>query len=416
MRLLLENIHQLHRVASHGELKKSGKAMADSAMLGNAFVFVEDGIIHSVGAMSELNETYREDAEIIDCEERMVLPGFVDSHTHLVFARSREAEYVDRIKGMTYEDIAARGGGILNSAKRLREMSEEELLESALARAWEILEWGTTTVEIKSGYGLTVADELKMLRVAKKIEEWCPIRIKRTLLGAHAVPPEFKGNQTGYVDLVVNEMIPRVAEENLADFIDVFCEKGFFTVDETARILTAGARYGLRAKIHANQLSNSGAVQVGIAHKALSVDHLECMGPDEIAALVASRTIPTALPGCSFFLGIPFAPGRELIDAGLPLCIASDYNPGSSPGGNMQFMWSLACTKMKLLPEEALAAITLNGAAALGMSHEIGSIEPGKRADLLITAPIESLAEIPYYYNRDQVEIVIIDGKEVGEG
>ncbi len=415
MRLLLENIRHLHRVATRGELRKAGAAMADSALLENAFVLAEDGIIHSVGNMSDLNVNLREGAEIIDCEDRIVMPGFVDSHTHLVFARSRAGEYVDRIKGMTYEEIAARGGGILNSAQRLRAMSEEELLESALARAWEIVAWGTTTVEIKSGYGLTIEDELKMLRVAKKIEQWCPIRIKRTFLGAHAVPPEFKGNQAGYVDLIVEEMIPRVAEEKLADFIDVFCERGFFTVDETARILTAGAQYGLRAKLHANQLSNSGAVQVGIAHQALSVDHLECMGPDEIAALVASNTIPTALPGCSFFLGIPFAPARELIDAGLPLCIASDFNPGSSPGGNMQFMWSLACTKMKLLPEEALVAITLNGAAALGMSHEIGSIEPGKRADLLITEPLESLAEIPYYHSRDQIEIVIIDGKEVGE-
>ncbi len=415
MRLLLENIHHLHRVAAHGELQKSGTAMADSAMIQNAFVFVEDGIIHSTGPMSALKETMRAEAEIIDCEDRIVLPGFVDSHTHLVFAKSRAGEYVDRIRGLSYEEIAARGGGILNSAQKLRAMSEDELLESALARAWEIIAWGTTTVEIKSGYGLTLQDELKMLRVAKKIEQWCPIRIKRTFLGAHAVPPEFKGNQAGYVDLVVNEMIPRVAEEKLASFIDVFCDRGFFTVEETARILTAGAKYGLRAKIHANELANSGGVQVGIAHQALSVDHLECIGPDEIAALKNSNTMPTALPSCSFFLGIPFAPGREMIDAGLPLCLASDFNPGSSPGGNMQFIMSLACTKMKLLPEEALVAMTLNGAAALGLSHEIGSIEPGKRADLLITAPLESLAEIPYYFCRDQVEIVIIDGKEVGE-
>jgi imidazolonepropionase len=338
----------------------------------------------------------------------------VDSHTHLVFARSRATEYVDRIKGMTYEEIARNGGGILASARRLQAMEEEELLESAVARAWEILSWGTTTVEIKSGYGLTVADELKMLRVARRIGEWCPIRIKTTLLGAHAVPLEFKDNRSGYVDLVVNEMIPRAAEEKLADFVDVFCDQGFFTVAETARILDAGARHGLPGKIHANELANSGGVQVGVASGALSVDHLECIGPEEIAVLLRSQTIPTALPGCSFFLGIPFAPGREMIDAGLPLCIASDFNPGSSPGGNMQFMMSLACTRMKLLPEEALAAATLNGAAALGMSHEIGSIEPGKRADLVVTAPMEGLAEMPYYFCRDQVETVFIQGMEVG--
>jgi imidazolonepropionase len=416
MRLLLENIHQLHCVAAGGESLKAGKAMADSAMRNHAFVYVEDGVIQAVGDMADLQPAYREGAEVIDCEERLVLPGFVDSHTHLVFARSREAEYLDRIKGLTYEEIAQRGGGILNSAKRLRAMSEEELLESAVARAWEILSWGTTTVEIKSGYGLTVTDELKMLRVAKRISEWCPIRIRTTFLGAHAVPLEYKGNQSGYVDLVVNEMLPQVAEEKLADFIDVFCDRGYFTVEETARIIQAGARYGLKAKIHANELANSGGVQVGVTHGALSVDHLECIGPDEIAALLGGKTMPTALPGCSFLLGIPFAPGRDMIDAGLPLCIASDFNPGSSPGGNMQFMMSLACTKMRLLPEEALVAMTLNGAAALGMSHEIGSIEVGKRADLVITAPMESLAAMPYYFCRDQVETVIIDGKEVGSG
>jgi imidazolonepropionase len=415
MGLLLQNIHQLHRVAALGEALKAGAAMADTAMLENAFVFCEDGRISAVGSMEALDEAMLQDSEIIDCADRLVLPGFVDSHTHLVYAASREGEFASRIGGRTYEEIAAAGGGILNSARRLRALSEEELLESALVRAWELVTWGTTTVEIKSGYGLTVADELKMLRVAKRIGAWCPIRIKRTLLGAHAVPSEYKGNQSGYVDLVVNEMIPQVAEEQLAEFIDVFCEKGFFTVDETARILQAGARHGLRAKIHANQLSNSGAVQVGIANGALSVDHLECMGLDEITALLGSHTMPTALPGCSFFLGIPYAPARQMIDAGLPLCIASDYNPGSSPGGNMQFMMSLACTQLKMLPQEALSAITLNGAAALGMSHEIGSIEVGKRADLVVTAPMESLAGLPYYYCRDQVEIVIIDGKEVGE-
>lgn len=415
MRLLLENIHELHRVAANGETRKAGAAMAHTAMIPDAYLFLEDGLIHSCGPMDELPETCRAEAEVVDCSERLVLPGFVDSHTHLVYAGSREGEFADRIRGKTYEEIAANGGGILNSARRLRAMSEEELLESALQRAWELIGWGTTTVEVKSGYGLTLQDELKMLRVAKRIEEWCPIRVKRTFLGAHAVPPEYKGNQAGYVDLVVNEMIPRVAEEGLAEFVDVFCDRGFFTVEETARILQAGAKYRLRAKIHANELANSGGVQVGVANGALSVDHLECMGQEEIEALLRGNTMPTALPGCSFFLGIPYAPARQMIDAGLPLCIASDFNPGSTPGGNMQFIMSLACIQMKLLPEEALVAATLNGAAALGMSHEIGSIEPGKRADIVVTGPLDSLAAIPYYYCRDQVEMVIIDGKEVGE-
>lgn len=413
MRILLENIHHLHTVAAPGTGRKAGSAMADSGLIENAFVQIENGRFLAVGPMSSLDRNWNAD-EVIDCEDRLVLPGFVDSHTHLVFARGREAEYVDRIRGLSYEEIARRGGGILNSAARLREMSEEELLEGAIARAWEVLSWGTTTVEVKSGYGLTIEDELKMLRVARRIHEWCPIRVKTTFLGAHAVPLDYKGRQSEYVDLVIHEMLPRVAEEKLADYIDVFCDRGFFTVEETARILEAGAKYGLRPKIHANELANSGGVQVGVAHGALSVDHLECIGPEEIAVLKGSSTIPTALPGCSFFLGIDYAPARAMIEAGLPVCIASDFNPGSSPGGNMQYMMSLACTRMKLLPEEALAAITLNGAAALGMSEEIGSIEPGKRADLIITTPMDSLAAMPYYYCRDQVETVIVDGVEVG--
>lgn len=414
MKLLIENIHQLHCVAQNGELRKAGKSMADSVMLENAFVYCEDGLIKDFGSMDSIKAEYRDDAEIFDAEGKSVVPGFVDSHTHLVFARSREDEYVGRIKGLTYEEIAASGGGILNSAKRLREMSEDELFEGALARAWEILTWGTTTVEIKSGYGLTLEDELKMLRVAKRIEEWCPIRIKRTFLGAHAVPAEYKGRQSEYVDLVINEMLPKVAAEKLADFIDVFCDKGFFTVEETARILAAGKDYGLKGKIHANELANSGGVQVGIEHGALSVDHLECIEAAEIDALLASETMPTVLPGCSFFLGIPFAPARQMIDAGLPVTIASDFNPGSAPGGNMQFMMALACTKMRLLPEEALVASTLNGAAALEMSHEIGSIEIGKKADLLILSAMDSLAAMPYFFCRDHVETVFIDGLEVG--
>jgi imidazolonepropionase len=410
MDLILKHIGCLYQVAAHGELRKAGAAMADAAPIEDAYVLVQAGRIVGLGSMADYQAAWEEGAEIVDCEARLVLPGFVDSHTHIVFARSREEEYVDRIKGMTYEEIARRGGGILNSARRLQEKSEDELLEDAIDRAWEVLLNGTTTIEIKSGYGLTLESELKMLRVARRLREFCPIRVHTTFLGAHAIPLEYKADREAYLRLLIDEMLPAVAAEGLAEFVDVFCDEGFFTVDETARILEAGARHGLRPKIHANELANSGGVQVGIAHGALSVDHLECTGPDEIAALAASTTIPTVLPGVSFFLGIPYAPARDMVSAGLPLCIASDYNPGSSPCGNMQFVMSLACTRMRLLPEEALVAMTLNGAAALGVSDQVGSIEIGKFADLLITEPMESLARLPYYFARDQVEMVVMNG------
>lgn len=411
MNLLLTHIHGLYRVAQNGELRKSGTEMQDAALLSDAWVQVKDGKIAAIGKMEEgLPEGIDEDDQI-NCSGRLVLPGFVDSHTHIVFARTREEEYVDRIRGLSYEEIARRGGGILNSARRLREMSEEELLEDTVQRAWEMLYNGTTTVEIKSGYGLTTEDELKMLRVANKLRKYCPLQIKTTFLGAHAIPAEYKDNREGYIDLIIDEMLPLVVEENLADFIDVFCDDGFFTVQETARILQAGAKHGLRAKIHANELANSGGVQVGVANGALSVDHLERTGPREIAALADSDTIPTVLPGVSYFLSIDFAPARDMIDAGLPLCIATDYNPGSSPSGNIPFVISLACTRMKLLPEEALCAVTLNGAAALELASECGSIEVGKRADMVITEPMESLARLPYYFARDQVEAVICGGE-----
>lgn len=384
--------------------------MSNTASIENAWVLVEDNQITGLGEMENCPEPAG-DTEIIDCTGSLVLPGFVDSHTHLVFARSREEEYVDRIRGLSYEEIARRGGGILNSARRLREMSEDELLEGAIERAWEILLLGTTTVEIKSGYGLTTEDEMKMLRVARNLKNYCPLNIKTTFLGAHAIPLAYKEDRQGYIDLVINEMLPRVADEGLAEFVDVFCDEGFFTVEETASILKAAQKYNLTPKIHANEIANSGGVQVGIAHGALSVDHLERTGPAEIEALINSKTIPTVLPGCSFFLGIDYAPARQMIDAGLPVCIATDYNPGSSPAGNMQFMHSLACTIMRLLPEEALVATTLNGAAALGLSHQVGSIEVGKRADLLITDPMESLARLPYYHTRDQIKTVIVDGQ-----
>lgn len=409
-KILLQNIHGLHRISTTGEERKAGLAMQQTALLADAFVLTEGDKIAGIGSMADCPEV-GEDTLILDCTGRLVLPGFVDSHTHLVFARSREGEYVDRIRGLSYEEIARRGGGILNSAGRLREMSEDELLEGAIERAWEILLQGTTTVEIKSGYGLTTEDEMKMLRVARNLKNYCPLNIKTTFLGAHAIPLEYRGNRAGYIELIIQEMLPRVADEGLAEFVDVFCDEGFFTVAETAEILSAANSYGLIPKIHANEIANSGGVQVGIAHGALSVDHLERTGPEEIKALINSNTIPTVLPGCSFFLGIDYAPARQMIDAGLPVCIATDYNPGSSPGGNMQFMHSLACTVMRLFPEEALVATTLNGAAALGLSEQVGSIEVGKRADLLVTDPMESLARLPYYHTRDQIGTVIVGGE-----
>lgn len=412
MGLLLENIHALHCVGA-GEDRKGGTEMQDTRAIENAWVHVEGDVIAGFGEMADLPDGL-EVEQVIDCKGALVLPGFVDSHTHIVFARSREEEYVDRIRGLSYEEIAKRGGGILNSARRLREMDADTLLAGAVDRAWEIFLSGTTTVEVKSGYGLTVEDELKMLRVARSISKFCPMNVVTTFLGAHAIPLEYKDNREGYINLLLNDMLPQVAEEGLADFVDVFCDEGFFTVPETARILEAAAKYGLRPKIHANELANSGGVQIGIAHGALSVDHLERTGPMEIAALADSNTIPTVLPGVSFFLGIDYAPARDMIDAGLPVAIASDYNPGSSPAGDMQFMMSLACTKMGLLPAEALVAMTLNGAAALDMSDRVGSIEVGKRADLLITERMESLDRLPYYHARDQI-LTVIGGGQVFE-
>lgn len=385
--------------------------MSDACLLPDAYVVLMGDRIQRIGIMDNYDSAWESGSEVLDCSGRLVMPGFVDSHTHIVFAKSREEEFVDRIKGMTYEQIAERGGGILNSARKLRAMSEDELLGDAVDRAWEVLMSGTTTIEIKSGYGLDLESELKMLRVANKIQAFCPIDVHTTFLGAHAIPPEFKHDRKGYIRLLTQEMIPAVAAEKLAKYVDVFCDKGFFTVEETEEILEAGIRHGLRPKIHANELAHSGGVEVGVRYNALSVDHLECTGDAEIEVLLQSQTIPTVLPGCSFFLGIDYAPARKMIDRGLSVCVASDYNPGSSPAGNMQFIWSLACTRMKMLPEEALVAMTLNGAAALDISLETGSLEVGKRADLIITEPMESLARMPYYPARDQVEAVVAGGQ-----
>jgi len=340
----------------------------------------------------------------------MVFPSFCDSHTHLVYAGSREVEYIDKIKGLSYEEIARRGGGILNSAKLLSQTSEDELYEQALPRVKEIIRKGTGAVEIKSGYGLSTENELKMLRVIRRLSEATPLTIKATFLGAHAVPAEYKGRQAEYVDQIINEMIPQVAAEDLADYIDVFCDRGFFTVEDTERILMAGMKYGLRPKIHANELDYSGGIQVGVKYNALSVDHLEFTGDDEIQTLLGSETMPTLLPGAAFFLGMDNPPVRKMIDAGLPIALASDFNPGSSPSGDMKFIMSLGCIRLKMLPEEVINATTINGAYAMGLSETHGSICRGKVANIFITKPIPTLEYMPYAYTSDLVETVFLNG------
>jgi imidazolonepropionase len=352
-------------------------------------------------------------AEVIDAAGCLVMPSFCDSHTHLVYAGSREVEYVDKIRGLSYEEIAKRGGGILNSAKLLHNTSEEELYRQSLERINEIIALGTGAVEIKSGYGLTVDDELKMLRVIRRLKETTPITIRATFLGAHAVPSEYKGRQDDYVDLIINEMIPMVAADDLADFIDVFCDKGFFTVEETDRMLMAGLKHGLLPKIHANELANSGGIQVGVKYEALSVDHLEFTGDDEIKCLLNSETMPTLLPGAAFFLGMVYPPARKMIEAGLPLAMASDFNPGSSPSGDMKFILSLGCIIMRLLPEEAINATTINSAYAMGISDTHGSIARGKVANVFITKPISGYEYLPYAYTTKLVDRVILNGKVI---
>ena len=385
--------------------------MNSAEQIHGAFLLVEDGIIVRFGKMEELGEV--EADEVLDEEGRVVFPAFCDSHSHIVYAGSREGEFRDKIAGMTYEEVAARGGGILNSADRLAEASEDELFEAARRRAWRMIRTGAATLEVKSGYGLTTESELKMLRVVRRLQESLPATIKATFLGAHAVGRAFKGRQQEYVDHVCGEMIPAVAEQGIAEFVDVFCDRGFFTPEQTAQILECGKRYGLRPKIHANELASSGGVQVGIEYGALSVDHLEEANQQDVRDLAASNTMPTVLPGASFFSNLPFAPARAMIDAGLPVAIASDCNPGSSPSGNMMLLWSLGCIKMRLSPEEALSALTINGAAALGLSADRGAISVGRRADLVVSKPVPSLAYLPYSFGEELVEHTIIGGKIV---
>jgi len=382
--------------------------MSSVNALSDAWLAIENGLITCFGEGEVIPFA---DDEVMDCKGGLVLPAFCDSHTHLVYAGSREQEYEDKIRGLSYEEIAKRGGGILNSAKLLAETSEDDLFNQSLPRALEIIRSGTGAVEIKSGYGLTTGDELKMLRVIKRLAEATELSIRATFLGAHAVPASFKSDQDKYVQLVIDEMIPAVAQEELADFIDVFCDRGFFTVEQTDRILEAGAKYGLTPKIHANELDYSGGVQIGVKHQARSVDHLEFIGKEELAALKRSATMPTILPGASLFLGLSYAPARKMIEAGLPVALASDYNPGSSPSGNMELVMSLGIIQLKMLPFEVLNAVTRNGAYAMGLEETHGSITPGKVANLIITEPMSGFGFMPYSYGSSQINTVILNGK-----
>ncbi|MDR2449904.1 MAG: imidazolonepropionase [Prevotellaceae bacterium] len=407
--LLITNIKKLILAEEKPRKWVAGAGMAILPCIDDAFLLIDEGIIKNFGTMDK-TPVAPAGATIIDAAGRMAFPSFCDAHTHLVYAGSREIEYSDKIRGLSYEEIARRGGGILNSTKQLHRTSEEELYTQALARINELIELGTGAVEIKSGYGLNTADELKMLRVIKKLKETTPLTIRATFLGAHAVPEAYKGRQTAYVDLLINEMLPQVAAGKLADYIDVFCDKGFFTVEDTKRILTAGVKYGLPGKIHANELAFSQGIQTGVKYGALSVDHLEFTGEEEIACLLSSETMPTLLPGAAFFLGMNYPPARAMIDAGLPIALASDYNPGSSPSGDMKFVLSLACIKMKMLPEEAIQAATLNGAYAMGISDTHGSIARGKTANVFLTKPIPSYEFMPYAYATKLVDKVILNG------
>ena len=416
MLTLIKNIKELVGVETSPKLRKQGKEMAQLETIKDAYLLIEDDKIKAFGPMEA--ESGKRKAEsgvdfVVDATGKIVCPSFCDSHTHLVYANSREHEFVDKIRGLSYEEIAKRGGGILNSAKATAAASEDELYDMAQQRLEEAMRLGTGAIEIKSGYGLTTESELKLLRVIRRLKENSPMTIKSNFLGAHGIPMEYRGHQEDYVDLVINEMIPRVAAEGLADFVDVFCDKGFFTVEDTARILEAGIKYGMRPKIHANEMAISGGVQVGGKYGAISVDHLEQMGDEEIECLKGSETMPTILPGCAFFLNLPLSPARKMIDAGLPVAMASDYNPGTSPSNNMQLILSMACIRYRLTPEEAFNATTINTAYAMGVSNEVGSIAVGKRANFYITKPIPSLEYMPYSFGENKVETVFLNGKQI---
>lgn len=411
MKTLLINIKELLQVRPTPIDKVSGTDMATLPAIQNAFLLIENNLISDFGKMEDLPQ--HPEAQIIDATGKTVLPAWCDSHTHIVYAGNRVQEFVDRINGLSYEEIANRGGGILNSAKKLNETSEEEIYQQSKERLEEVMKQGSGAVEIKSGYGLTVEGELKILRVIKKLKENYPVAIKATFLGAHAFPKEFKENHSGYIDVIVNEMLPKIAAENLADYIDAFLETGYFSVEETERIMEAGKKYGLPAKIHVNQFTAINGIEACVKHNALSVDHLEIVTDEDIEILKNSDTMPVALPSCSYFISIPYTPARKMMEAGLPLALATDFNPGTTPSGNMNFVVATACIKMKMTPEEAINAATINGAYAMGLSETHGSITKGKRANLIITKPITSFYQLPYAFGTNLIEQVIIEGKLV---
>jgi imidazolonepropionase len=411
MSILIINIKQLLQIRDINTQKVSGSDMKQLPLIENAFLLIENDSIVDFGKMDEC-QTIKAN-EIIDANGKVVLPSWCDSHTHIVYAGHREQEFVDRINGLSYTEIANRGGGILNSASKLHNTTEEDLYTQSITRLKQVIKLGTGAIEIKSGYGLTTKSELKMLRVIKRIKDNFPVKVKATFLGAHAIPEVYKNDNKGYIDLIINEMLPAIAKEKLADFIDVFCEKGYFNIEDTDEILSAGKKHGLIPKIHVNQFNAFGGVAIGVKHNAISVDHLEEMNSDDITVLKNSNTMPVALPGCSYFLSIPYTPARKLIDSGLPLALATDYNPGSSPSGNMNFVVSTACIKMNMTPEEAINAATINGAYAMGISNKYGSITKGKKANIIITKPIPNYNFLPYAFGENHIETVILNGKVV---
>ena len=413
MSILITNIKKLVQVETKPVRFRAGKQMSELNSIENAFLLIKNGKIADFGKMTNLELQTLNFELSIDATGKMVFPSFCDSHTHLVYPASREIEYVDKIKGLSYEEIARRGGGILNTAKKMKETTVAELVDSAMQRLDEISTYGTGAVEIKSGYGLDTEQEMKILYVIRKLKELSPLTIKATFLGAHSIPLEYRGRQHEYVDWVINEMIPMVSAEELADYIDVFCDKGFFTIEDTERILMAGMKYGLRPKIHANELDYSGGIQVGVKYNALSIDHLEYTGDNEIEVLKGTDTMPTILPGAAFFLGMPFAPARKMIEAGLPIAMASDFNPGSSPSGNMQLIISMASILYRLTPEEAINSATLNSAYAMGVEEELGTIAIGKKANVFITKEIPTVEFMPYAYGSNKVETIILNGKVI---
>ncbi len=411
MKILLLNIKELLQIRDTSIIKVCGAEMKVLPSIENAWLLLEKHMISDFGKMKDLPVIQAD--ETIDCTGKIVLPTWCDSHTHIVYAGNREQEFVDRINGLSYQEIAENGGGILNSAKKLQETNEDDLFLQSATRLQEVMKLGTGAIEIKSGYGLTTESELKILRVVKQLGETFPITIKTTFLGAHAVPQEYKDNKQGYLDYIYNEMLPKIAEEDLADYVDIFCEVGYFSVDDANQLLSEAKKYNLIPKIHVNQFNAIGGVQAGVAHNALSVDHLEVLTSDDIASLKDSDTMPVALPSCSYFLGIPYTPGRKIIDAGLPLAIATDYNPGSTPSGNMNFVVSTASIKMKLSPQEAINAATINGAYAMGINTTHGSITKGKSASIIITKEIPSYGYLPYAFGSNLIDMVIIDGQVI---